>query len=263
MVAEVRYRPVAITSAVVKGEATTVATRRDRDRPVIGLGPAFGTWTVGWGVGSLIAAPVMIWLLGASLGDELTISQLAAASAATWAVMMAALVSASRRFGSGNVLDDYAARFRPIDLVGVPLGVATQFLFVPWLYVPLRGIWPSTFSDERIEERAQELADKAGGWTTVVLVVVVVVGAPIVEEFVYRGLLQRSASTVIGAGLALVSTSVFFALVHFSPVEYPGLFLAGLVFGACVLVTGRIGSAIVTHAAFNAAGLAVVLDSAG
>ncbi len=247
----------------MKSEATTVATRRGPDRPVIGVGPAVGTWAFGWGVGSVIAAPVIIVLLGASLGDDLTISQLAAASAATWAVMVLALASASRRFGTGDVLDDYAARFRPIDLVGVPLGVATQFLFVPWLYVPLRGIWPSTFSDERIEERAQELADKAGGWTTVLLVLVVVVGAPIVEEFVYRGLLQRSASKVIGAGVALVSTSAWFALVHFSPVEYPGLFLAGLVFGACVVATGRIGPAIVTHAAFNAAGLVVVLDWAG
>lgn len=247
----------------MEGEATTVAARRDPDRPVIGFGPAIGTWGVGWGVGSVIAAPVMIVLLGASLGDDLTIAQLAAASAATWAVMVAALVAASRRFGTGDVVDDYAARFRPADLVGVPLGIVTQFLVVPWLYAPLRGIWPSTFSDERIEERAQELADKADGWTTVLLVVVVVIGAPIVEEFVYRGLLQRSVSTVIGTGFALVSTSAFFALVHFSPVEYPGLFLAGLVFGACVVATGRIGPAIVTHAAFNAAGLFVVLDSAG
>jgi membrane protease YdiL (CAAX protease family) len=253
----------AVACADVEGEATTVATRRVPDRPVIGIGPAIGTWAFGWGVGSVIAAPLMILLLGASLGDDLTIPQLAAASAATWAVMIAALVAASRRFGTGDVVDDYAVQFRTIDLLGIPLGVATQFLLVPWLYVPLRGIWPSTFSDERIEERAQELADKAGGWTTVVLVLVVVVGAPIVEELVYRGLLQRSASTVLGAGVALVSTSLFFALVHFSPVEYPGLFLAGLVFGGCVVLTGRIGPAIVTHAAFNAAGLVVVLESAG
>ncbi|MFW2335223.1 CPBP family intramembrane glutamic endopeptidase [Ilumatobacter sp.] len=247
----------------MKGPATMVATLRDADRPVIGVGSAAGTWAFGWGVGSVIAAPLVIVLLGASLGDDLTIPQLAAASVATWAVMAAALVGASRRFGTGDALDDYAARFRPIDLVGVPLGVATQFLFIPWLYLPLQAIWPSTFSDERIEERAQELADKAGGWATVLLVLVVVVGAPIIEEFVYRGLLQRSASTVLGAGLALVSTSAWFALVHFSPVEYPGLFLAGLVFGGCVVIAGRIGPAIVTHAAFNAAGLVVVLDSAG
>jgi hypothetical protein len=107
------------------------------------------------------------------------------------------------------------------------------------------------------------LANRAGGWLTVLLVVVVVVGAPLVEELVYRGLLQRSVSSAIGAGAGLVSTSLWFALVHFSPVEYPGLFLAGLVFGACVVLTGRIGPAIVTHAAFNATGLVVVLQTVG
>lgn len=227
----------------------------------IGVGQALGTWSAAWIGGTLLAAPAMIALLGASLGDDLTIPQLAAASAATWAVMIVALVVASRRFGTGDVLADYGATFRPIDLVGVPLGIATQMAFVPALYVPLRGLWSDTFSDEQIEERAQDLADRAGGWSTVLLVLVVVVGAPLVEEFVYRGLLQRSVSAAVGVWFGLVSTSAWFALVHFSPVEYPGLFLAGLVFGGCVALTGRIGPAIVTHAAFNATGLIVVLQS--
>jgi hypothetical protein len=243
---------------------TAIATRRAAagDTP-IAVGQALGTWAVAWIGGTIVAAPAMIAVLGASLGDDLTIPQLAAASAATWSVMIGALVVASRRFGTGDVIADYASTFRPVDLVGIPLGVATQLAFVPLLYVPLREWWPDTFSDEKIEERAQDLANRAGGWLTVLLVVVVVVGAPLVEEFVYRGLLQRSVSSAIGAGGGLVSTSLWFALVHFSPVEYPGLFLAGLVFGACVVLTGRIGPAIVTHAAFNATGLVVVLQSVG
>lgn len=222
-----------------------------------------GTWAAAWIGGTVVAAPVVIALLGASLGDELTIPQLAVVSIATWAVMIVALAVASRRFGTGDALADYAVRFRPIDLAGIPLGVITQLALVPLLYVPLRGVWPDTFSDERIEERAQDLADRAGGWSTVLLVLVVVIGAPLVEELVYRGLLQRSVSTMVGTAFGLVSTSMWFALVHFSPVEYPGLFLAGLVFGVCVVATGRIGPAIVTHAAFNAAGLVVVLQTGG
>ncbi len=243
---------------------TAIAPSRPAaDATPITIAQAMGTWSAAWIVGTLVAAPAMIALLGASLGDDLTIPQLSAASAATWAVMIAALVVASRRFGTGDPVADYAATFRPIDLVGIPLGVATQLAFVPVLYLPLRAWWPDTFSDERIEERAQDLADRAGGWLTVLLVVVVVVGAPLVEEFVYRGLLQRSVTSTIGAGFGLVSTSLWFALVHFSPVEYPGLLLAGIVFGGCVVLTGRIGPAIVTHAAFNAAGLVVVLQSTG
>ena len=94
------------------------------------------------------------------------------------------------------------------------------------------------------------------------LVLIVVVGAPLVEELLYRGLLQRSIATVLGALPALMVTSLWFMIVHPSPVEYPGLLLAGLVFGGGVVVTGRLGASIVTHAAFNATGIGVVLAAA-
>lgn len=228
----------------------------------IGFATAVGTWATSWLLGT-VAAVLTITALGGSGDEAVSIPQLAAGSLALWTVMGGALYVASRRFGSGDPLRDYAASFRPIDLLGVPVGVATQLAVVPLLYVPLRRIWPETFDEEEITRRAQDLVDRAGGWSTVLLAVVVVVGAPLVEEFVYRGLLQRSAATAIGAVPSLLMTSLVFMLVHFSPVEYPGLFVAGLVFGAGVLVTGRIGPAIVTHAAFNLTGLVVVLRGSG
>lgn len=245
----------------MEGERTAVLSRSTSVDATIDVGPAVGTWAITWVLGNVVAAPLILIAMGASLGDELTIPQLTAVSVGVWAIFAIGLFFASRRFGSGSFVTDYAVGFRPIDLIGVPVGVVTQVALIPLLYLPLRGIWPDTFSDERIEERAQELADRAGGWSTVLLVLVVVVGAPIVEELVYRGLLQRSTSRAIGVAGGLVITSLFFALIHFSPVEYPGLFVAGLVFGACVVVTGRIGPAIVTHAAFNATGLWFVLQS--
>jgi membrane protease YdiL (CAAX protease family) len=42
------------------------------------------------------------------------------------------------------------------------------------------------------------------------------------------------------------------------PVEFPGLFVFGLVLGLCFQKTGRLGSAILAHAAFNATGLLLV-----
>lgn len=220
---------------------------------------ALGTWSVAWIVGAIVVTPLLVLAAGGSVGDDLTIPQLALATAGAWAVFGVALVLASRRFGTGDIVDDLGVSFRPVDMVGVPLGVATQFVLIPLLYWPLRELWPDTFDPDRLEERAQELADKAGGLDTVLLVVIVVIGAPLVEELVYRGLVQRSLSASVGASSGLLLTSVLFSLIHFSPVEYPGLFLAGLVFGACVTLTGRLGPAIVTHAAFNAAGLVTVL----
>ena len=55
--------------------------------------------------------------------------------------------------------------------------------------------------------------------------------------------------------LAWLVASAWFAVIHFRPVEYPGLFAFGLVAGACLLVTGRLGMSIATHVAFNVTGL--------
>ena len=110
-----------------------------------------------------------------------------------------------------------------------------------------------------LEETAKELVDSAGGWKTVLLVLVVVVGAPLVEELVYRGLLQRSASARLGAVGGLFAASIFFGLIHLRPVELPGLAVAGLVFGIMLLRTGRLGASIITHASFNATGIFALL----
>ena len=225
----------------------------------IAVAPALGTWSVAWVLGAIVVTPLLVLAAGASVGDDLSIPQLALATAGMWAMFGVGLGAVSRRFGTGHVAADLGWAFRPIDLLGIPLGVATQFALVPLLYWPLRELWPDTFDPDRLEQRAQELADKAGGFHTVLLVLVVVVGAPVVEELVYRGLVQRSLSVAVGASAGLLLTSILFALIHFSPVEYPGLFLAGLVFGGCVTLTDRLGPAVVTHAAFNAAGLVTVL----
>lgn len=227
----------------------------------IPVGPAAGTWAIGWVLGAIVVTPILVAAMGAELGDDLTIPQLLVVALGGWTVFVVALAFASRRFGTRDFMADYAARFRPVDLVGIPVGVVTQLLLIPALYLPLRALWSDAFSNERLEQRAQELADRAGGFSAVLLVLIVVVGAPIVEELVYRGLLQRSLAGVVGAGWALTATAAWFSLIHLSPVEYPGLFLAGLVFGAGVVLTDRIGPAIVTHAAFNATGIIVVLSN--
>jgi uncharacterized protein len=234
----------------------------DRSAPPpapIPVAPALGTWSAAWVLGAVVVTPLLVLAAGGSVGGDLSIPQLALAAVGMWMVFGLGLVVASRRFGTGDVVADLGWSFRPVDLLGIPLGVATQLGLVPLLYWPLRELWPDTFDPDRLEERARELADKAGGVNTVLLVVIVVVGAPLVEELVYRGLVQRSLSVAVGASSGLLLTSILFSLIHFSPVEYPGLLLAGLVFGGCVTLTGRLGPAIVTHAAFNAVGLGLVL----
>ena len=240
-----------------------VATKDSGPRATtIRFGPAAVTWLVGFMVGMGLAGQLVLIALGVD-GDDYTIPQIALSIVVSWAVFIAAMAYTSNRYGTGDTfgdfVDHYALKFRPIDLVGFPAGALLQLVVVPLIYVPLRELWPDTFSESELEERAQELADKADGWTVVLLFLVVAIGAPVVEELVYRGLLQRSMARVTGAAAALVLTAAWFSLIHFTPVEYPGLFAAGLGFGAGLLLTDRIGPSIVTHAAFNCTGLTLAL----
>ena len=129
-------------------------------RVPIPAAPAIGTWSISWVVGAALVAPLLVVDVGGTVGGDLTIAQLAVATVGAWSVFGVALVLASRRFGSGSVGADLGWSFRPVDLVGIPIGVATQLVVVPLLYLALRELWPDTFDPARIEERARDLADR-------------------------------------------------------------------------------------------------------
>ncbi|MGA1036840.1 MAG: CPBP family intramembrane glutamic endopeptidase [Ilumatobacteraceae bacterium] len=223
------------------------------------LGQALALWSLGWSIGGIVLGGA-IYAIAPSDGGTGTVT-LAVMATASWTCLIASLLVAGRLQGVG-LRALVALRVRWIDLAGIPIGVATQVVLVPLVYIPLRAIWPESFDNSALEETARELVDAAGGWRTVLLVMVVVVGAPLVEEMVYRGLLQRSAAAKFGPLWGLIAASVFFGAIHLRPVELPGLTVAGLVFGFMLLKTGRLGSAIVTHAAFNATGVFALLLSA-
>lgn len=212
-----------------------------------------GAWLVGQVVASAVAlgsghtsvaAAGPAWLLGVAV--------------AGWVPLVVAVWAAGRRFGVGALSADFGLSFRAADLWGVPIGAVTQLVALRVVYLPLQGIWPHAFSTDRLEQRARDLYDHASGGGVLLLVLAVVVGAPIVEELVYRGLLQGSVTSGRRKWWGVVGIAALFALIHFQPVEIPGLFTIGLVLGACALLTRRLGLGVVTHMAFNATGLLMV-----
>jgi uncharacterized protein len=222
---------------------------------------AAGAWALAWLLGTVVASGVLALRADADAGDP-TVRQLAALLPVVWAVFLVMLAVVSRRHGGrgwADFRDHYALAVRPVDAVWAVAGAAAQLLVVPLVYWPLRELWPTTFSSDELERRAQELADSATGGWVIVLVVLVVIGAPLVEELVYRGLLQRSLSSVVGGIPALLIASALFAAIHFSAVEMIGLALAGLLFGAALQATGRLGASILAHVGFNIAGLVLAL----
>jgi membrane protease YdiL (CAAX protease family) len=97
-----------------------------------------------------------------------------------------------------------------------------------------------------------------------VLIAVAVVGAPVVEEIVYRGLLQSALLGATGrAWVSVVVTAGIFALMHWAALPADArhalvpLFVLGVALGIVVERTKSIGAAIVVHALFNATNIAL------
>jgi membrane protease YdiL (CAAX protease family) len=234
-----------------------VPTTADGPRAAVPLGQAAAGWGAAYVIGALVGTAVL-----SSSGHE-KVSEagpwwILASSICLWVPMLVVTIVLGRRYGTGRPDVDYGFSFRTADLMGVPIGIALQLVVLQLVYWPLHELWPGTFDPDEVERRAREIWDSASGFGVVVLVVVVVLGAPVVEELVYRGLLQGALVRRVGPALGLVAAAAWFAVVHQQLVELPGLFLVGLAFGGCMLATRRLGMSVLTHMAFNATGLVMV-----
>lgn len=221
----------------------------------IGPGAALMTWFAAWVAASVVGV-VVTSAAGASDSTSVPISVVAISLVLGWAVYLTAMALVSQRAGSDSFVVDYGLRVRPIDAAGLSVGVLCQLVVVPLVYLPLRAVWPTTFGDDRLRDNATSLVDRADDPATMVLLAgLLVLGAPVVEELVYRGLVQRSLAGRISQLVAWLATAALFTLIHFRPVEYPGLAAFALIVGASAAVTRRLGPAIAIHVGFNATGL--------
>jgi membrane protease YdiL (CAAX protease family) len=222
----------------------------------ISIAAAAATW-LGAYIAALPLQAGVIGLLGQSGvdPDDWPTSTMVATVLCLWVPFVVGLVVLGRRRGSGSIRDAYRVRFRVVDLVGLPIGVVGQFVLVPLLYWPLTTLFPDAFDPAKVEERATDLWNRADGWWVLALIAVVAIGAPLVEEFVYRGVILQSLEGRLNDTVALVVSAAFFGAIHLQPVEFPGLFVIGIVFGLCWQRSGRIACPILAHLAFNASGL--------
>jgi membrane protease YdiL (CAAX protease family) len=232
-------------------------TRVDPDQSRIGVGQAAAVWLATWLVGNILGSAVIV-ATGYKSASEAPVWVTMVLALSLWTPMLAGLWMLSSRLGRGSFAEDYGLRFKLVDLVGVPVGVLSQLVVVRLVYWPLERGWPQTFSRSRVERNARDLYDRAHGGWLLGLVAIVVIGAPFVEELMYRGLLQGALVRRVNDAVAVVAVAAFFAFIHFRWVELPGLFVFGLILGVCALRTGRLGMGIMAHMAFNAIGLMLV-----
>jgi hypothetical protein len=170
-----------------------------------------------------------------------------------WLGLVGGIVLYGRFWVHGSLREDLGLYFKaPFDLViGLVAGVGTQLVLIPLLYYPFEQA--DRTLKHRLEAPAKtDTAGVHGAWQVAVLFVLLAVGAPIVEELFFRGLLMRSLTRWRGPVVGIGGSAIVFGLAHFELLQLPALILFGVILGTLAYKTGRLGPNMVAHAAFNA-----------
>jgi len=148
---------------------------------------------------------------------------------------------------------------KPLDIIK---GIALVVFLFPALalvnvgamlgYKLITGNEPEQIAHEQLR---QILDNRTNPWA-IGLIAAAVLGAPLVEEFIYRGLLLRG---VLKASqmpwLSVIITSVLFAGVHVGsagPHALPVLFALAVAMAITLVRTNKLGLAVGMHVGFNA-----------
>ncbi len=91
-----------------------------------------------------------------------------------------------------------------------------------------------------------------------VIGIVAVLVAPVVEEFIFRGLIMTRLAQAMPGWLAAALSAAIFGLCHGHPVWFAYTFVLGVLFGLMDLRLGSIWPSILAHMVFN--GVGQILD---
>lgn len=214
--------------------------------------PRWGLGDAALGLAAATALSVLcagVWI-GVQGDDRETLGLTLASLVGLWLGLAGAPVLAARRKGSG-VVKDFAVRFERRDVpLGLAAGIASQLVLVPLLYLPFRYLAPDFY--DRVGEGSEDVLDSASQGGRLLLFLLLVVGAPVVEELFFRGLLLGALRRRFPAAPAVAVGAVVFGLAHYDVAALLGLAAFGVVLGVLVVRTGRLGPAVLAHAAFNA-----------
>ena len=210
----------------------------------------------GWLLGqvSVILVFVAIKAVSSSIDlDDPSLDVIAILQSALWVGTLG--IPLWLHFIKGISWKDFGWGFQKNDIFsGLLIGLGTQ-IAAGLLYLPLKLI----FDNLDVSEPARELVDKATGFGVFLLFLVVVVGAPLVEELFFRGLTLKAFEKKMSSRLALLLSSLFFAIAHLQLIQFPALFLFGLVAGYLVKKYDRLGRAVWAHVGFNATTVVALL----
>jgi len=92
----------------------------------------------------------------------------------------------------------------------------------------------------------------------VLLFLTLVVAAPVVEEMLFRGLLQGAFERSVDVNKAVFSTALIFTFIHFNPWWAAEILIAGILLGVLAWRSNSIVPGIAMHAVTNGLSLGVI-----
>jgi membrane protease YdiL (CAAX protease family) len=180
---------------------------------------------------------------------------LGVSQAGLWTGMISALVLVSRRYGTGSIRRDFGLRARPVDLAwGLLIAFVARIVVgvVTILVLLAAGRLHTEGSSSGLG------AARLDGARLVLMCLFLVVGAPLIEEVFFRGLLLRSLQTRLTIWVAVPVQAVLFSAAHSLSstglgliAQLIGTLLFGLAAGIIVHHFRRLGPTMVGHALFN------------
>ena len=170
-----------------------------------------------------------------------------------WVGLVAVVIYASRSRGTGSLGRDFGwgpGRWWDLPL-GAAIGVACQYGLIPLVYLPFQHV-DHNLAHQLSQPVHQDTGAVHGAGPSLLILLLLALGAPLVEELFFRGLVLRSLLGWTSAPVAVVVSGLLFGLAHWEGVQFPGLALFGMILAVLAYRTGRLTPGIGAHAAFNA-----------
>lgn len=109
---------------------------------------------------------------------------------------------------------------------------------------------PDSTPDDRIDQEFEDLQKHPLGYALFALIVVVL--GPVIEELVFRGLIQTHVRAKLGPALGIAISGALFGLLHGGPPPYAAsLVFTGIVLGILREKTGGVTVPIAAHIVHN------------
>lgn len=112
---------------------------------------------------------------------------------------------------------------------------------------------------ERVLESYSQSAEISTSGSLIIMLITIVIVAPIVEEIIFRGLILSRLNKAMNTTVALIISSLLFAILHGHILWIAYTFVLGILFGIVAIKTESILPSIILHMSFNLAGLFVGL----